>query len=54
MKKLCASNEYLIELTPQKIELVNKKINLRNSKNTEKKRDENNESGDSKFGGEIL
>lgn len=49
VEKLCASNEYLTELTPQKIELGNKKINLRHSQNTEKKRDENNESGDSKY-----
>ena len=41
-------------MTPQKIEFVNKNINLRNSQNTEKKRYENNESGDSKYGGEIL
>lgn len=38
-------NEYLTS----KIELGNKKINLRHSQNTEKKRDENNESGDSKY-----
>lgn len=40
-------------MTPQKIELVNKKPNLRNFENPEKKRDESNESGDSKYGGGV-